>query len=85
MKCLGFLFSAEKHKCRKTPDGCVQFYFDLRYASRSLSEAVLSVSHGFEATDVTVRTGMRTNDPSFPLRLCPDLILDCRDTPKLNC
>lgn len=56
--------------------------------SQPVSETVLSLSHGAEGTDVTVQTGMGTNElgpgkcsltAELPLEPCPDLILDCRD------
>lgn len=87
MKCLG-LFLVQK--CINTQGGYVQFY--LRYAivdvSQPVSVTVLSLSHGAEVTDVTVQTGMITNElgpgkcsltAELPLEPCPDLILDCRD------
>lgn len=83
-------FSTEKQKCINTQGGYVQFY--LRYAivdvSQPVSVTVLSLSHGAEVTDVTVQTGMITNElgpgkcsltAELPLEPCPDLILDCRD------
>ncbi len=56
--------------------------------SQPVSETVLSLSHGAELTDVTVLTGMVTNElgpgkysltAELPPEPCPDLILDCRD------
>ncbi len=56
--------------------------------SQPVSETVLSLSHGAEVTNVTVLTGMVTNElgpgkcsltAELPPEPCPDLILDCRD------